>query len=117
MKKTRILKISNLHNSNLGPIHLGHSELKTDKTFKLLGVFLDERMKFDAHIQSISKKISINIGIMYKIRDYLPTNVLKSLYYSFIYSYLSYGIAVWGATYEIHLKPLVFLQKRAIIIA
>lgn len=113
-EKTRILKISNLRNSNLGAIRLGSYNLEHDRTFKLLGVVLDENMKFDAHIQSITKKISISIGIMYRIKNYLSFNVLKSLYYSFIYSYLSYGIIIWGGTYHVHLQPLITLQKRAI---
>ena len=35
-------------------------------------------------------------------------------YYSFVYPYLIYGNLLWGATYEIHLKPLYTLQKKMI---
>ena len=37
-----------------------------------------------------------------------------SLYYSFIYPYLTYCNHIWGATYKTRLKRLVILQNKAI---
>ena len=36
------------------------------------------------------------------------------VYYSIIYSFLTYGIIVWGNTYSSNLQPLIILQKKAI---
>ena len=60
------------------------------------------------------KKVSKSIGILYKMRKYLPLSALVSLYYSLVYPYLLYCNLCWGNTYETHLKPLFVLQKRAI---
>ena len=75
---------------------------------------LDDKIKFDIHTKYIGAKISKSIGILYRIKDYVPHKILKSIYYSLIYPYLSYGIIIWGGTYQTHLNPLVILQKRAI---
>ena len=116
--KTFIISVSNLFtNTNLpntGDIILNGSAIKTENSCKFLGVFIDKKMKFDVHIQYISKKISKNIGILFRIRDLVPHQVLKSLYYSYIYPYLYYCIVVWGGTFDVHLNPLKILQKKAI---
>ena len=51
---------------------------------------------------------------MYKIRDFVPCNVLKTIYITLIQSHLSYGISVWGAANYTNLKNVIILQKRAI---
>ena len=44
----------------------------------------------------------------------LPKQCLLTIYYSFIQSYLQYGIEFWGSTYTTYLQPLRVLQKRSI---
>ena len=39
---------------------------------KLLGLELDEPLSFDVHIDSLCKKISKRIGILDRIKAYLP---------------------------------------------
>ena len=34
---------------------------------------------------------------MYKLRPFLPLNVLKNVYYSLVYSHIVYAIEVWGS--------------------
>ena len=34
------------------------------------------------------------------------------MYYSIIYSFLTYGILIWGNTYKTNLHPLMVLQKK-----
>lgn len=79
-----------------------------------LGVVLDEKLKFSQHITHVSSKISKSIGILYKLRNYLPLSTMKSLYYSFVYPYLMYANLVWGSTYPCHLRSLELLQKKVI---
>ena len=37
-----------------------------------------------------------------------------SLYYTMVQPYLTYGIILWGSTYQCHLKQVSILQKKAI---
>ena len=66
------------------------------------------------HAQYVSTKIKRSIGMLSKIRNYVTPKVLTQLYYSLIYPYLTYGIAIWGNTYKSTLYPIVTLQKRAV---
>jgi len=81
---------------------------------KYLGVLIDCHLNWKQHILSISKKISRSIGIMYKLRNFMNTNLLKNIYYSLIYSYLVYGIETWGSACETELKKILILQKKAV---
>ena len=49
-----------------------------------------------------------------KIRHYVSPDTLKLLYYSLFYSFISYGITVWGLTHPSYMDPLWKLQKKVI---
>ena len=89
-------------------------ELKFCEYIRYLGVFIDNKLKFDHHIRNISLKISKSIGILFKAKNLVPFSCMKMLYFSFVYSHLQYCLAIWGGTYPSHMNPLIVLQKRAI---
>ena len=80
---------------------------------KFLGLVLDENLSWSFHIDSISRKIAKSIGILYRAQHYLKLDSLKNLYYSFIFSHISYGTLIWGSNYK--LLPIHLLQKRALL--
>ena len=81
---------------------------------KFLGVMLDSKLSWQAHIEYISKKISKGIGILCKARKYLTKSCLITLYYSFIYPYMNYCLEVWGKCIQTNFSKIFVLQKRAI---
>ena len=85
-----------------------------EKSVKLLGVTIDNRLKFSDHINNICSKVSKSIGVMYKLKHVVRASTLKSLYYALIFPYLNYCVVIWGAAYDNHLEPLFLLQKKAI---
>ena len=48
------------------------------------------------HIENLLRKIKSNLKILQENKRLVTKHVLKILYYSQIYSHLSYGISVWG---------------------
>ena len=84
------------------------------KFTKFLGVIIDCDLSWKNHIDQVCSKISKNIGIMTKARSIFKTETLQSLYYSFIYPYISYCIHVWGSTYKSYINKILLLQKRVI---
>ena len=81
---------------------------------KFLGIIIDNKLTWKWHIDHIAGKISRGIGMIIKARQYLNKSGLMSLYYSFIYPYLTYCNHIWGATYKTRLKRLVMLQNKAV---
>ena len=60
------------------------------------------------------KKVSKTIGIIAKLRHFVPLHVLLTLYCSLILPYISYGTCAWGHAAEMHLHKLLVLQDRAL---
>ena len=51
--------------------------LEQNSQIKYLGVFIDEHLKWDAQLQHINNKLTKNVGILFKLRYYMPINALK----------------------------------------
>ena len=113
LDKTYAMLSSNLPNIDhtLSIIFNGSPiKFKTHEDF--LGLLVDTGLKFTEHIRYISNKLSKSVGILYKLKDYVPQRVLINLYYSLVYPYLLYGNTVWGGTFDQHLEPLKLIQKK-----
>ena len=54
--------------------------------FNFLGIMLNENLNWSTHTDKISVAISRGVGILYKLKHFFPTYVLKTLYYSFDYA-------------------------------
>ena len=57
---------------------------------------IDSNLSWKYHIESICHKISKSIGIIAKIRHFVPRSVLLSVYNSLYIPYLTYGILWLG---------------------
>ena len=69
-------------------------------------------MRWKSHTTELSKKLSRTIGIFCKIRHYVPLEILKALYFSLFYSFVSYGIVNWALTHKSLLDPIIVSQKK-----
>lgn len=88
--------------------------VKEVKCIRYLGVFIDSHLTWKSHIQHVVMKIKRSIGILCKIRHFVPLSILKQLYYTLIYPHLTYAVITWGNTYPSTLTPLITLQKKAL---
>ena len=95
-------------------IQIAGNNIQQVNEIKFLGLILDYNLSFKAHISYIANKISKSVGILYKIRDFVPPDVLRSLYYSFIHPYITYGLEAWYASFKTDSKKIFVLQKKAI---
>ena len=81
---------------------------------KYLGLILDQNLTFAEQIKMIETKASRAIGIISKIKPFLPAKTLISLYYSILHPHLLYGIVIWASTFDTYKQRLRALQNRAI---
>lgn len=94
-------------------ITLDGTQLTRVNQTKFLGVIIDENLTWKDHIDAISKTISRNVGVLNKLKHFIPNRILYSLYCTLILPYISYGILAWGATCKIYMDKIFKLQKRA----
>ena len=86
--------------------------IKIVPSFNFLGVEIHCHLKWDAHIKNISSKLGKGVGILSKLKYFLPKSALKMIYNTLIQSHLNYGILMWGQSP--HINKLEVQQKKAI---
>ena len=62
----------------------GNIDIRTTEKTNLLGVVLDNKLKFDDHVSSICHKVSAQINALNRLKNILPLKTKESLYRSFI---------------------------------
>ena len=80
---------------------------------KLLGIYIDENLNWSAHIEYLCSNISSKISLLRQLSEYVPTNVQKLFFQSYIMPLIDYGSVIWGSTSTSNLERLLKLQKRA----
>ena len=78
--------------------------MKFISSTKFLGVWIDENLWWDVHVNKLLLKVQRNVHMLYKSKRLLNVLAKKILYYASIYSHISYGISVWGPMTK---KPLL----------
>ena len=102
---------TNRHKENEATIKLGGILINRVTKTKFLGLIINYKLNWKAHISYMSGKISRTIGVIIKARN-LGKRALLSLYYTLIFPYPTYCSHVWGSTYKDNIDTLTKLQKR-----
>ena len=100
-------------------IHLSINEINTldqNKNAKLLGIFIQNKLKYDQTITNIIKKLQAVIQKLRYATKFLPTSTMKQLYYSHAYPHLIGTITIWGTEdpTKTYIQPLIRTQKKII---
>ena len=95
-------------------IYLDGCKLTRVAHTKFLGMIIDENLTWKTHIENVCKLCSRNIGVLNKVKHFLPKKSLYQLYCSFILPYLTYGILLWGNASMNYMTKVFKLQKRAL---
>ena len=102
---------------NLGDnlkLYAGADEIIRNVRCKFLGIVIDDKLCWLDHINAINIKLSRSLYILNSVKNMLPNFILRQIYYTMVQPYLTYGIILWGSTYQSYLKRTVILQKKAI---
>ena len=74
---------------------------------KLLGVTLDSKLTFEAHLRNVSRSISQKLGILRKSKKiYKDDSILRKCFFSFTLPHFEYCSAVWSSAADCHLRLL-----------
>ena len=85
-----------------------------EKSFKLVGTQIDEKLKWNEHIKYITKKVNYaNYGLS-NISKELNSENKKLLYSGLIHSHLVYSLPMWGFAKKGRLNVLLVKQKKGI---
>jgi hypothetical protein len=97
----------------VSPIERVHNN-GVEKSFKLLGVYFDEYLSFEAHVNHLCVKLSKSLYCLNKVKNFVNVEALIKLYYALVHSSITYCINVYGSANKTTLTPLFLKQKKAI---
>ena len=81
---------------------------------KFLGVTLDSNLSWNEHIHNVHTSAARNIGILYKMKEFVSEKSLLILYNSLVLSHINYCNVIWGNCSLTKINSLLLLQKRAV---
>ena len=115
ISKTNLMLFSNkLKPFDIADIFMNNIRIDYVSSIRFLGIQIDDNLRFNVHINEITKKISKNIGVLYKLQQLVPNSTLLSVYRSIIECYICYCNLVFGNAANNHVSPLVIAQKKAV---
>ena len=88
--------------------------LSPSKYVKYLGLLIEISLTWRDHIDNIALKISKSVGLLAKLRYFVPRCSLLNIYKSLILPYVSYDLTVWGLAIKCYINKILILQKRAL---
>ena len=83
--------------------------------FKFLGIWLDENLKWDVHVNIVDSKLVQNRYALRKIMHLCNKETKKLLYYAYINSHLLYGLCAWGTIITESDKQLLVRKQNSIL--
>ena len=102
---------SDIPNLGIGlPLKINEQKISRVNQLNFLGILLTSKLSWKQHTYGICSKISKNAGMLWHLRNLVPSPTLKIIYNSLIHSYLGYGILAWG----FNPGRTIILQKKAI---
>jgi hypothetical protein len=97
--------LSRIYNNNPNP---------DDRAYKLLGVYFDENLSFEKHASIISSKIAKANFIINRAKNFLPSSLLTTLYYSLVHPHTTYCLPIYSGAQPKHLQRIKNLHKKTI---
>ena len=118
VKKTKYMIFAPNHkkycNINFQPKFQDNTGIEKVNQYKYLGLIIDDKLTWKAHISYLKGKLSRSLGILYKLRHLVSKKVLITVFHSLFLSHLNYGILCWGRSSKTVIKPLIILMNKAL---
>ena len=80
---------------------------------KDLGITIDEKLKFQIHINNQTKKANQRLGMIKRSFTYMDKNMFTTLYKSIVRPHLEYGSNIWSVMYKKEAIQIENVQRRA----
>ena len=77
-------------------IEINDTKIDCVDSFNFLELLLDTHINWKVQTCKTANKISRRIGVLTKLKQYLPSRLLLTIYNTIIVPHLNYGIIAWG---------------------
>ena len=83
------------------------------KKHRVLGLTIDDELKWQSHVGSVCKTVSNNVFLMSQLKRYVSFQILIIFFNSHIMPHINFSSTVWDGYSEIHLSKLNSLHRRS----
>ncbi len=95
-------------------IEINDTNIPCEKEVKLFGITIDEKLKFDKHVNIICKKAVRQINVMYHFKGVFDLKERQIIYYTFILSNFNYCPIIWHFCRKTCTKKIEAIQEIAL---
>ncbi len=95
-------------------IEINDTKIHCENEVKLLGITIDEKLKFDKHVDILCKKAAKQLNVMYRFKGIFDSKEKEIIYNTFILSNFNYCPIVWHFCGKTSTKKIEAIQERAL---
>jgi hypothetical protein len=96
-------------------IHISYkADINNTSSTNFLGLTLDSTLSWKTHIEQLSSKLNSACYLMRSLRSIISMKNLRTIYFFYVHSIMTYGIIFWGSSP--YIDNIFKLQKRTISI-
>ena len=95
-------------------IEIQDTKIMCEHEVKLLGVTIDEKLKFDRHVDILCKKAAKQLNVMHRFKSIFNSKEKEVIYNTFILSNFNYCLIVWHFCGKSSTKKMEAIQERAL---
>jgi len=93
-------------------VSFGNRKIATAQSLKFLGLTIDTTLTWKHHFGELTSRLNKPYYAIRLIKPFMSLDVLRSTYFSYAHSIISYGIIYWGnSSYS---EDIFKIQKRLI---
>lgn len=112
MSKTECIHFTLHSNANTIRIDVNETTLVSTVCSKFLGIYVDQHLRWTDHVDKLSTKLNKTKYAISRLKSEIPLDSLLTVYYSLVYSHLSYNVILWG--YSVNSSRIFIAQKRIV---
>ena len=91
-------------------ININNVNIECVANFDFSGVTIDKKLSWNGHTDKISLKLSRCVGILNKLKRFLPQHIILTIYNSMFLPHINYCILAWGYNHQRIFK----IQKKVV---
>ena len=80
------------HNILEHTLNIGVDPIEHTLNCKSMGILIDNQLRWNNHLSHISAKLSRSVYILKTVKHIIILTLLRSLYYTMVQPYITYGI-------------------------
>ena len=96
--------IASRQKHQLKPLTLGTNITEQVREHKVLGITIDEELKWQPHIDNIFKQVARNLFLLVQLRKYVDIDCRKLFFNAHLMAHINYASTEWSNASEVHFK-------------